>query len=159
MALWAIGWCAIGPGAAMLGRAGCRITASTPDVFIWSCTVDGPLQLFADLVNGVLASTFLMPVAVAAAVTEPGIRVATLAVVALHVVGFPAALLVAVRMCERFLDRMVGRGRSSDTLAAADTASPEAYCMAPTELRSSGGAGRKPLAPRDTFGLRGIEPS
>ncbi|RAI39140.1 hypothetical protein [Rhodoplanes roseus] len=167
VALWLVTWWALGHGSAVLGPdRGCRLE-SLADVFMWSCTTGTRLHVVADLVNGALASTVWAPAVVMSAAMQPEVRLAAFAVVGLHLVGLPAALLVVIRFGTRLCDRIARRGSAVSgpdtppddgapasggaTLAGATTLTG---CVQPLRRKA-----RPPVTPRSTFGLRQAIPS
>ncbi|MTW16757.1 hypothetical protein GJ689_11135 [Rhodoplanes serenus] len=108
--LWGITWWSLDHGATVLTRFGaCRLEPLS-ELFVWRCLPEAPLPAVVDLLNGVLAATLWAPAVVLAAVSQPDVRLMAAVLVGLHLVGLPAALLVAIRAGVRLCDG-VARGR------------------------------------------------
>lgn len=161
MLLWLITWWVLDHGAAVLGPGtGCRLQRLS-DLVLWRCTDVMPIPVVADLVNGVLASTVWAPVVVMAAAIQPEVRLAAVAVIGLHLVGLPAALLIAVRFGARLCDR-IARRAPADAPAGDPTVAARASVAEPADRRAAAApvrAKRVPPMPRATFGLRQAIPS
>ena len=97
VALWCVTLWALDYGAAVFGGSGvCR-----PDLakvlFYWVCDPASPLAFLAAIANAALTVTVWAPVYVAAAAVRPDAMIIAAPIVAVHLVGLPAALLVAIR--------------------------------------------------------------
>jgi hypothetical protein len=98
VALWCVTLWTLDHGAAMFGGSGvCR-----PDLakvlFYWVCDPASPRAFLAAIANAALTVTVWAPVYVAAAAVRPDAIVIAVPIVAVHLVGLPAALLVAIRL-------------------------------------------------------------
>jgi hypothetical protein len=98
VALWCVTLWTLDHGAAVFGGSGvCR-----PDLakvlFYWVCEAASPLALLAAIANAALTVTVWAPVYVAAAAVRPDAIVIAVPIVVVHLVGLPAALLVAIRL-------------------------------------------------------------
>jgi hypothetical protein len=98
VALWCVTLWTLDHGAAVFGGSGvCR-----PDLakvlFYWVCEPASPLALLAALANAALTMTVWAPVYVAAAAVRPDAIALAAPILAVHLVGLPAALLVAIRL-------------------------------------------------------------
>ncbi|MDC7789478.1 hypothetical protein PQJ75_20455 [Rhodoplanes sp. TEM] len=156
MLLWLITWWVLGHGAAVLGSgSGCRLQRLS-DLVLWRCTDAASVHMVADLVNGVLASTVWAPAVVMAAAVQPEVRLAAAVVIALHLVGLPAALLLAIRFGARLCDRIARRTPAGDAAPAAraSRSGPATRRAAAPPVRAK----RVPPTPRATFGLRQAVP-
>ena len=108
--LWGVAWWSLDHGAAVLTSLGaCRLEPLS-ELLVWRCLPEAPLPGLADLLNGALAGTVWAPAVVLAAVSQPDVRLIAVMLVGLHLVGLPAALLVAIRAGVRLCDGVV-RGR------------------------------------------------
>jgi hypothetical protein len=169
--LWGITWWTLDHGSMLLGaRAGCRLE-SLSDLVVWTCMSGTRLGVVADLVNGVLASTVWAPAVVLSAASQPEVRLLAVAVVGLHLVGLPAALLVAIRFGVSLCDRIARRPPAGSTPPALDA--PTGDAMSPSSAAAEDAAtatpadvvrlrtacaARPPVMPRSTFGLRQAAP-
>lgn len=164
IALWAITWLILGHGAALLRpEQGCRLEGLDV-LFLWRCAGETPLPVVADLANGVLASTVWAPIVVLTAAVQPEVRLVAFLVVGLHVVGLPAALLIAIRAGERLCDRIARRATGTAQAASGPTpdapARPErTRCDPDFAAVSASRPKRPPVTPRKTFGLRQTIPT
>ncbi|MFD2181239.1 hypothetical protein [Rhodoplanes azumiensis] len=164
IALWAITWLILGHGAALLRpEQGCRLEGLDV-LFLWRCVGETHLPVVADLANGVLASTVWAPVVVLTAAVQPEVRLVAFLVVALHVVGLPAALLIAIRAGETLCDRIARRPAAGERAAPAPA--PDDPGRTERTPRAASGAPlapprpkRPPVTPRKTFGLRRTIPT
>lgn len=164
--LWGVTWWTLDHGSTLLGPgAGCRLE-SLSDLVVWNCASGTRLDVVADLVNGVLASTVWAPAVVLSAVVQPEVRLLAVAVVGLHLVGLPAALLVAIRFGVSLCDRIARRPPAGSTPPTLDAPTGDAMSSATSEA-VTGRAGprlpparraRSPVTPRSTFGLRQAVP-
>ncbi|NVO15933.1 MAG: hypothetical protein HXX10_18015 [Rhodoplanes sp.] len=168
--LWGVTWWTLDHAPTLLGSgAGCRLE-SLSDLVVWSCTSGARLEVVADLVNGVLASTVWAPAVVLSAAAQPEVRLLAFAVVGLHLVGLPAALLVAIRFGVSVCDRIARRPPAGSTPPALDA--PTGDAMSPASGAAANAAAvpagvvrlpparpaRPPVTPRNTFGLRQAVP-
>ncbi|MFL9828730.1 hypothetical protein, partial [Rhodoplanes sp. SY1] len=125
IALWGITWLILAYGGEVLRPDhGCRLEGLSALV-LWRCTGGAHLPVVADLANGVLASTVWAPVVVLAAAVQPEVRLVAFLVVGLHVVGLPAALLIAIRGGERLCDRIARRSSAAPPGADPSTSGAE----------------------------------
>ncbi|RAI30806.1 hypothetical protein CH338_26995, partial [Rhodoplanes elegans] len=125
IALWGITWLILAYGGELLRPDhGCRLEGLSA-LFLWHCTGGAHLPVVADLANGVLASTVWAPLVVLTAAVQPEVRLVAFLVVGLHVVGLPAALLIAIRGGERLCDRIARRPSGAPSGAPSATAASD----------------------------------
>jgi hypothetical protein len=157
LALWAATFWTLDYGAALFAKSGsCRPDVAR-ELFYWTCDPASPLAMLGALANTALAFTVWAPVYVAAAMVQPQLIVIAGPIVATHVIGLPAALLVTIRSLVGLLEalRWLVRGAAERLKAAPMTDSmpaPATPAQPPSKARA------RPLPsvqPRETFGLRG----
>jgi hypothetical protein len=97
IALWATTLVTLHHGATLFGRSGlCRPDAAQV-LFYWVCDAGSGLALLAAIANVALTITVWAPVFIAAATVLPEALALALPIIAAHVIGLPAALLVMIR--------------------------------------------------------------
>jgi hypothetical protein len=101
IALWAMTFWTFDWGPAVFGQSGvCRPDAAKV-LFYWICDPAHPLAILASVANVALTVTVWAPVYVAAAVVRADAIILAAPILAVHVVGLPTAILVAVRLLEK----------------------------------------------------------
>jgi hypothetical protein len=97
LALWAMTMWTLDYGVGVFARSGaCRADVGRV-LFYWVCDPASPLAMLGTLANAALTLTVWAPVYVYAATVQPDLIIIAGPLVAAHVIGLPAALLVTIR--------------------------------------------------------------
>ena len=148
LVLWAVTIWALDYGPAVFSSGGCR-PHEAKVLFYWICESNNPLSIAAAIANTALTVTVWSPVYIAAATVRPDAIVLAVPIVATHVVGLPAAILVTIRIMlamSRAIRRLARRPRAETPV----TAPPVSAVSEELIMR------RLKMTPtRSTFGLRG----
>ena len=149
LALWAATFWTLEYGVALFAKSGSCPPDVARELFYWACDPASPLAMLGALANTALAFTVWAPVYVAAAMVQPALIMIAGPIVATHVVGLPAALLVTIRTLVALLE--APRWLMRCAAERLKVARPADGMPAPTVR-----AGSLPhIQPRETFGLRG----
>jgi hypothetical protein len=157
LALWAATFWTLEYGVALFAKSGSCRPDLARELFYWTCDPASPLAMLGALANTALAFTVWAPVYVAAAMVRPGLIVIAGPIVATHVVGLPAALLVTIRTLVAVLEALRGLLRRAIGWLKA-TRSADRMPAPGAPARSLPKPRARPLPsvqPRETFGLRG----
>jgi hypothetical protein len=144
IALWAITFVALDYGPHLFDGV-CR-PVGAKFLFYWSCDPSSPLAFAAGIANTALTVTVWAPVYLAAATVRPDALALAMPILLVHLIGLPAALLIAIRLLARIVQvpRWLSGRRAPDR---DDELPPLRMLPPPAALRQ--------VKPRDTFGLRG----
>ncbi len=148
IALWLLTLWTLGDGASVFARSGVCHPDEAKVLFYWVCDPASLLSIVATLSNTALTATVWAPVYVAAATVRPDAIAIAAPIVAVHCIGLPSAIFVAMRVMLHLLQLPRGLFRKAEP--AAPPLVPE---QAPLPLRD------RPLPKvkaRSTFGLRGV---
>jgi hypothetical protein len=97
LALWATTLWTLDYGVGLFAKSGaCRADVGR-ELFYWACDPASPLAMLATLANAALTFTVWAPVYVVAAIVQPDLIIIAGPIVAAHLIGLPAALLVTIR--------------------------------------------------------------
>jgi hypothetical protein len=129
LALWATTLWTLDYGSTLFAESG----ACHPDVgrelFYWVCDPASPLSMLATVADTALTFTVWAPVYIAAAIVQPDLIILAAPLAAAHVVGLPAALLVAIRVMLAVLSAL--RRLLRNAVPAARAAAPLHRVTAP----------------------------
>ncbi len=97
VALWAVTLWTLNEGAAVFGRSGVCHPDAAKVLFYWVCNPASALSILAALSNTALTATVWAPVYVAAATVRPDAIALAAPILAVHLIGLPAAIFVTIR--------------------------------------------------------------
>jgi hypothetical protein len=156
LGLWTLVFWILAQGPVVFGRSG----ACRPDLaqvlFYWSCEPGTLIAYAADIANVALTVTVWAPVYLAAATVHPDAIALAAPILALHLVGLPAGLLVGIRLLLVLFDSVASVLRRRPAAAGPAGADPSARALEEMQRRA-----RPAVRARSTFGLRGsaaVEP-
>ncbi len=148
--LWTIAYWGLRTGPMVFGGSGACHIDYAPVLFYWNCEGGAPIALLAQTINWALTCTVWAPVYVAAAFAGTSAGGLAAAIVSVHLVGLPAALLIAVRLLQILLDSVIALVCRRPAGKREPSASARALARALQAPRP-----RPRVPPRETFGLRG----
>jgi hypothetical protein len=154
--LWIVTYWGLRTGPMVFNASSVCHIEYTPVLFYWSCAEGTPIAVLAQVIDWALTLTVWTPVYVAAAAVDPDAVGLAGAIVAVHIFGLPAALLVAIRLLQVLSDSVVSLVFRRNADAGELSESARALALVRQAPRP-----RPPVQPRSTFGLRGpilIEP-
>ncbi len=154
--LWIITFWTLDYGPAIFSHsAGCH-SDNARVMFYWACNPESPLAYLAAVANTALTVTVWAPVYVAAATVRPEAASIAGPILAAHLIGLPAMLLVTIRLMLQFFllpRRLAQRMQCAESGAAIEFAPASESMSSVLEMppvRPSPSA----VKPRAHFGLR-----
>jgi hypothetical protein len=150
IALWAIAFVVLDYSPRLFGMSPACHAETTQLMFRWVCDPGSPLVFLAGIANAVLTATIFAPVYLAAATVNPDAAAIAVAILLVHGIGLPTALLVLIRLLRGLFEapRWFARGRAEEMHEPMPQTHIQRGALAPPPPPA------KTVTPRETFGLR-----
>jgi hypothetical protein len=150
IALWPMALWTLDHGQAFFSGTGqCKPDPATA-LFYWICDPASPASIVATLANSALTVTVWGPVYIAAAAVKANALPVALPIVAIHIFGFSAVILITARSALWLLQTMRGLGRRAPPSPPDDARTARHEFALPAGTIPS-------VEPHDGFGLRGAQ--
>lgn len=154
-ALWIVTFWTLDFGPAIFGKTGCHPDAAKV-LFYWVCDPSNPLAFMAMVANTALTATIWAPVYIAAATVRPEAISIAAPILAVHLIGLPAVMFVAIRLMLQFFlipRRIARRMQKIESGADDEPIDPSRPMTSLIEARLP--RVKTKIKARSEFGLRG----
>lgn len=150
LALWAIAFVVLDHGPRLFGMSSTCHVETTQHLLRWVCDPGSPLTWLAGIANAAVTATVFAPVYLAAATVNPDAAAIAVAILLVHGIGLPTALLVLIRLLRGLFEapRWFARRRAEEMHEPVPQTHIQRGALAPPPPPA------KTLKPREAFGLR-----